>query len=68
MPSNKKPQNRARSKPLPSANDNNPTRQILGSNGHEGESYTDIFSRLMALKPKTPIAGYRLPVLKKKSR
>ena len=42
------------------------TPRILGDAGHEGDSYSDIFTRLMALKPKTSIAGYRQQIPKRK--
>jgi hypothetical protein len=59
-----KTQSPAASKPRVAIDDRKSRLDILGD---EGESYSDIFARLMDLKPKAPIARYRLPVLKKKS-
>jgi hypothetical protein len=66
MATKKKTQSPVKSKPLIVVDNRKSTLQILGDEGHEGESYSDIFARMMDLKPKTPIAGYRSPVLKKK--
>ncbi len=41
--------------------------RTLGDPDHEGDSYSDIFAKLTALKPKTPSAGYRQQMPKRKS-
>jgi hypothetical protein len=64
MVTKEKAQSSAASKSLIVVDNTKSTLQILGD---EGESYSDIFARLMDLKPKAPIAGYRSPVFKKKS-
>jgi hypothetical protein len=68
MPSKKKniQVSRARSSPEGTVSVNKVTLRILGDVGREGDSYSDIFARLMDLKPKTPIAGYRQQMPKRK--
>jgi hypothetical protein len=67
MAPKKRPTTRAKTKANRTGKPLEPTRQILGDTGHEGESYSDLFDRLMALKPRTPIGGYRAQVSKRKS-
>jgi hypothetical protein len=59
MATKKKIRNRVKSKRLVAVDDRKSTLQILGDEGHEGESYSDIFARMMDLKPKAPIVRYR---------
>jgi hypothetical protein len=68
MPSKKKNTrvSRAKSGPQGKVSVKKVTPRILGDAVHEGDSYSDIFTRLMALKPKTPIAGYRQQIPKRK--
>jgi len=66
MPIKKKALHRVKSKSPVVVDNRKSTLQILGDEGHEGESYSDIFARMMDLKPKTPLAGYRFQTPKKK--
>jgi hypothetical protein len=59
MPIKRKGLRPTKSKSLSRTDTGKPTRQILGDTGHEAESYSDIFAKLMDLKPKTPLCGYR---------
>jgi hypothetical protein len=66
MATKKKIRNRVKSKSPVVVDNRKSTLQILGDEGHEGESYSDLFARMMDLKPKAPIARYSPHVPKKK--